>query len=96
LRAIIDRKPDAIITDIGLPGMDGVAFAHWVRDDGRSADMPVALMSAWEDALAFPQPPHGFVSPISNLALIAFSANMPEHHSGKLPARGSASCRTRK
>jgi CheY-like chemotaxis protein len=54
LRATIDRKPDAIIKDIGLPGMDGVTFAHWVRDDDRSADMPVALMSAWEDALAFP------------------------------------------
>jgi DNA-binding response OmpR family regulator len=49
-------------------GIDGVAFAHWVRDDDRSADMTVALMGAWEDALAFPQPSHGFVSPISNLA----------------------------
>lgn len=26
--AIGERKPDAIITDIRLPGMDGVEFAH--------------------------------------------------------------------
>lgn len=57
MRAIIDRKPDAIITDIRLPGMDGVEFAHWVRDDDRFADMPVAFISAWEDAPAFCRPP---------------------------------------
>jgi DNA-binding response OmpR family regulator len=57
MRAIIDRRPDAIITDIRLPGMDGVAFARWLREDDRFADMPVAFISAWEDAPAFVQPP---------------------------------------
>jgi DNA-binding response OmpR family regulator len=57
MRAIVARKPDAIITDIRLPGMDGVEFARWVRDDDRFADMPVAFISAWEDAPALSQPP---------------------------------------
>lgn len=55
--AIGERKPDAIITDIRLPGMDGVEFAHRVREDKRFSDMPLAFISAWESAPIFSKPP---------------------------------------
>jgi CheY-like chemotaxis protein len=49
MTVIEDTKPDAIITDIRLPGMDGVEFARRIRDDSRFADVPLAFISAWEE-----------------------------------------------
>ena len=56
-RAIGERQPDAIITDIRLPGMDGVEFAQKVRDDERFSQVPLAFISAWESAPEFTRPP---------------------------------------
>jgi CheY-like chemotaxis protein len=50
MRALRERKPDAIITDIRLPGMDGIEFAEKVREDKNLSDIPVAFISALESA----------------------------------------------
>lgn len=51
------RRPDVIVTDIRLPGADGIEFAQRVKADERFSDLPVAFISAWEQPPRFPQPP---------------------------------------
>jgi DNA-binding response OmpR family regulator len=57
LRAISEHKLDAIITDIRLPGMDGVEFAEKVREDEALAEVPLAFISAFEEAPTTVLPP---------------------------------------
>ncbi|MEO8456302.1 MAG: response regulator [Chloroflexota bacterium] len=48
MRALDELSPDAIITDIRLPGMDGVEFAGKVRENADFAEIPLAFISAFE------------------------------------------------
>ena len=41
--------PDLIVSDVRLPGMSGVEFAHNVKADRRLAKTPVLLMSAYSE-----------------------------------------------
>ncbi|BEL05152.1 response regulator [Actinoplanes sichuanensis] len=45
LRAIRESPPDVLLTDIGMPRMDGWALIHEVRADERSAEIPIAVIS---------------------------------------------------
>jgi CheY-like chemotaxis protein len=49
MTVIEHTTPDAIITDIRLPGMDGVEFAQRIKHDSRLAHIPLAFISAWEE-----------------------------------------------
>lgn len=49
-----ERVPDAIITDIQLPGMNGVEFAERIRRDERLSRVPVAFISAHDGAPSLP------------------------------------------
>ena len=58
-RAAIElRRPDIILMDLQLPGVDGLAFTRALRGDPATADIPVVAMTAHvmlgdrEDALA--------------------------------------------
>jgi CheY-like chemotaxis protein len=42
-------KPDFIVTDVRLPGMSGVEFAHYVKSRRRLRKTPVLLMSAYSE-----------------------------------------------
>ncbi|HEV7557553.1 MAG TPA: response regulator [Kofleriaceae bacterium] len=46
LDALADWKPDAIVCDLHLPGMDGYGLIERVRADARLADLPVISISA--------------------------------------------------
>lgn len=44
--AIAVDKPELILTDILMPKLDGFAFAHKLRNDPRTADIPIIFVSA--------------------------------------------------
>lgn len=44
LRRFDERRPDVVVTDIMMPGMDGFSFVDEVRR--RSADIPILFLSA--------------------------------------------------
>ncbi|HLK35448.1 MAG TPA: response regulator [Polyangiaceae bacterium] len=46
VRFATERKPDAIVSDVLMPGMDGFAVCKAVRSDPNLGNVPVVLMSA--------------------------------------------------
>jgi two-component system cell cycle response regulator DivK len=41
------EQPDLVLMDIQLPGIDGYAALAQIRQDGRSADIPVVALTAF-------------------------------------------------
>lgn len=46
LERMRERRPDAVITDINMPEMDGLALIQAIRDDPALAAMPVLVVTA--------------------------------------------------
>jgi CheY-like chemotaxis protein len=46
LAAIAKQRPDLIILDIMMPGMDGIETCRQIRADPHTADIPVLMFSA--------------------------------------------------
>lgn len=44
-----EQKPDIVLSDVRLPGMDGVELTNALKTRERSAAPPVLLMSAYRD-----------------------------------------------
>lgn len=44
--ALQEEKPQLVVLDIMLPGMDGVELLRSIRSDGRLADLPVIMATA--------------------------------------------------
>jgi ribonuclease P protein subunit RPR2 len=49
-RVIVDRVPDAIVLDIGLPGIDGLFYCERLRDSPRTVAVPIIVISGSEEA----------------------------------------------
>jgi DNA-binding response OmpR family regulator len=44
-----NHKPDVLVLDVGLPGIDGLEVCRRLRADRRSSKMPVLMLSARDD-----------------------------------------------
>jgi CheY-like chemotaxis protein len=47
MQAMQDTRPDLVLLDIQLPGMDGVAALRMLREDPRTADVPAIAVTAY-------------------------------------------------
>ncbi|MDP9246226.1 MAG: response regulator [Chloroflexota bacterium] len=57
---LLDPKPDLVILDLGLPGMDGYEILRAMKADATTAEIPVFIVSA-----------HRFVRPIEMSGFVA-------------------------
>jgi CheY-like chemotaxis protein len=64
LNKLISIKPDLIVSDIKLPGMDGITFFHEIKKDARLKSVPFFFISAFND----PQT----ISSIKSLGAVAY------------------------
>lgn len=46
LAAVRRNRPDAILMDVNMPGMDGFAATRALRGDAQTKDIPVVLVTA--------------------------------------------------
>src|SRR5581483_1469465 len=73
-KAIAHRVPDAIVLDIGLPGVDGAFYVERLRESGHTKHSPVVAISGSEDAgiRALANGANAFVrKPLDPLRLVA-------------------------
>jgi DNA-binding response OmpR family regulator len=43
---MVNNSPDLIITDLRMPGMNGIEFIEFVRSDSRHTHIPIILLTA--------------------------------------------------
>lgn len=46
LKVIASKKPDILVCDIMMPGMDGLEVVRRVRSKGSTKDLPIVMVSA--------------------------------------------------
>ena len=76
-KALADSRPDAILLDIGLPGVDGIFYLERLRETPQTSKLPIVAISGSDEAgrsakaagaTAFVRKPF---SPMDLLALVA-------------------------
>ena len=53
LKKVFSERPDAVITDIEMPMMDGIQLLRAIRSDTRTSRMPVVVMTTSTSLDAF-------------------------------------------
>ena len=49
LEKAIETSPDLIVTDIAVPGLDGIELCRRLRADPRTRDIPLLAITGYED-----------------------------------------------
>lgn len=49
VRLLQESQPDIVITDVEMPGMDGFELTRHVRQDARSAHLPILMITSADD-----------------------------------------------
>jgi response regulator RpfG family c-di-GMP phosphodiesterase len=49
-RALVESRPDAILLDIGLPGIDGIFYLERLRETPQTSRIPIVAISGSEEA----------------------------------------------
>src|SRR5688572_12913057 len=55
--AAMDSRPDIIVLDMHMPGLQGTEVLRYIRDEAKTADVPVIFVTAQPRDLAAPPPP---------------------------------------
>jgi two-component system phosphate regulon response regulator PhoB len=42
----VDKRPDLIVLDLMLPGLDGLEVAKYLKGDGKTEDIPIVMLTA--------------------------------------------------
>ena len=50
LRRVEERRPDAVLLDIMMPGLDGATVAQQLRESPETADIPIIFLTGLVDA----------------------------------------------
>jgi CheY-like chemotaxis protein len=45
------KKPDAVVTDLNMPHMDGLELIQWIRNQKDMVGLPVIAMTAYTDSM---------------------------------------------
>ena len=48
-RTAVAESPDLVVLDIGLPGVDGFQLFQLMKDDPRTASIPVIFVTSYDD-----------------------------------------------
>ncbi|MBS1128984.1 MAG: response regulator [Nitrospirae bacterium] len=50
LKVLEDPRPAVVLTEVALPGMDGIALLKVIKEDPRYRDIPVVMLASTDDA----------------------------------------------
>jgi DNA-binding response OmpR family regulator len=49
LEKAVESPPDLVLTDIAVPGLDGIELCRRLRGDARTRDVPILAVTAYDD-----------------------------------------------
>lgn len=80
------KKPDLILLDLLMPGMDGREVARAMQGDPELRDIPIVMITAWAEAGDEPLPPGVKGLLVKPFGLDALYAMVGRYVSAPLPA----------
>jgi DNA-binding response OmpR family regulator len=45
----VESRPDLVLTDIAVPGLDGIELCRRLRADGRTSGLPILAVTGYDD-----------------------------------------------
>jgi DNA-binding response OmpR family regulator len=48
----LDKHPDLILLDLGLPDSDGQTLSVWLRNEPALENIPIIVLTAWPEEVA--------------------------------------------